>query len=260
MNKFSHVKNFTGYMKKVYQEVNKRHTKQDILDIPAGNGLLSEKLSKDGHNVTCADINSEKADYVYADMESALPFENDIFDTIMCLEGIEHIIDPSNLVSELCRICRINGRVIISLPNIHNLYSRIQFLFTGTFFQFEPYANQYIADEKIDRGHISSLSIVQIKYLFSCNGAKLTDISGDKFKRKILIPLLSPILLLGVLWTQTSKFRNRWNGTKAPTSPNWLFHHNLMFSRSLILVFEKKTHISQDETHTSGDTFHKQAI
>lgn len=241
MKKFSHVKNFTGYMTKVYHEINKSPVKQDILDIPAGNGLLSEKLSKDGHNVVCADINSERTDYVYADMESTLPFEDQSFDTIMCLEGIEHVIEPSRLVSELCRISRSDSRIIVSLPNIHNLYSRLQFLLTGTFFQFEPYANQYILNEKIDRGHISSLSVVQLKYLFACNGAKLKAISGDKFKRKILLPVLSPLLLLGMLWTRTPKFRKRWNGTKAKTSPNWLFHPNLVLSRSLILVFEKKS-------------------
>ncbi|SCX77655.1 class I SAM-dependent methyltransferase [Desulfoluna spongiiphila] len=241
MKKFSHVKNFTGYMAKVYNEVIKRSEKQDILDIPAGNGLLSQKLSEAGHDVTCADINSEKPDYVYADMESSLPFEDERFDTIMCLEGLEHVIEPNRLVAELCRICRPNGRVIVSLPNIHNLYSRFQFLFTGTFFQFEPYANQPVGpDEKIDRGHISSLSIVQLKYLFSCYDAKLTGINGDKFKRKILIPLLSPVLLLGYLWVQMPKFQHKWSGGKASKSPNWLFQHNLLFSRSLILVFEKK--------------------
>ena len=226
-------------MQKVYSEVNNHAAKQDILDIPAGNGLLSEKLSHDGHRVTCADINSEKSDYVYADMETVLPFPDAHFDTILCLEGIEHVINPNQLISELCRACRPSGRVIISLPNIHNLYSRLQFLFTGTFFQFEPYANQYIADEKIDRGHISSLSIVQLKYLFACNDAKLVTINGDKFKRKVLIPLFFPFLLLGALWAQTSKFRCKWDGTKASGAPNWLFHYNLMFSRSLILIFKK---------------------
>jgi len=241
MKKFSHVKNFTGYMAKVYHEVVKRPEKQDVLDIPAGNGLLSQKLAEAGHNVVCADINAEKPDYVYADMEASLPFEDERFDTILCLEGVEHVIEPNRLIAELCRICRSNGRVIISLPNIHNLYSRFQFLFTGTFFQFEPYANQpALEHEKIDRGHISSLSIVQLKYLFACHGAELIGIDGDKFKRKILIPLLSPILLLGFAWLQMPKFRNRWSGGKASKSPNWMFQHNLLFSRSLILVFEKK--------------------
>jgi 2-polyprenyl-3-methyl-5-hydroxy-6-metoxy-1,4-benzoquinol methylase len=62
--KFSHVPNFTGYMTIVADLVMKLPgSGLKVLDMPAGNGLLSDYLRNNGHNVTSADINSERSDY-----------------------------------------------------------------------------------------------------------------------------------------------------------------------------------------------------
>ena len=241
MKKFSHVDNFTGYMRHVFTIANSGPPAQTMLDIPAGNGRLSEKLKQHGHHVTSADINAEKETYVYADMEKPLPFEENRFDTVICLEGIEHILSPALLIQEFCRICKPDGRVIVSTPNIHNMFSRFQFLCTGTFFQFEPYANQMPLDgEKIDRGHISPVSLNQFKYLFACEGAKLEAIGGDKYKRKAMLPLLLPFIAMGWLWTRGKRLRTRWNNKVEPCVPRSLFSPPFLFSRSLILVFKKE--------------------
>ena len=122
--KFSHVPNFTGYMKIALTLINRTSKHQKILDIPAGNGLLAEELREHGHKVVCADINKEKENFVFANMSETLPFSDNEFDTVICLEGIEHLINPTKLIKELCRVCKKDGRIIISTPNIQNLYSR----------------------------------------------------------------------------------------------------------------------------------------
>ena len=239
--KFSHVPNFTDYMKIVFNIVNSNLNPQRILDIPAGNGLLAMKLKESAHEVVCADINDERKEYVYVDMSEALPFHDDEFDTVICMEGVEHVIEPAYLISELCRICKSNGRIIISLPNIQNLYSRFQFMCTGTFYQFPPSLPEHVGkSEKIDLGHISSLSYVQLRYLFKHYGAKVSDISGDKYKRKFLLPFLSPFLLIGYIWLKMFNKRNlAGSPIKLPFGNESLFRFPLLFSRSLILVFEK---------------------
>lgn len=79
--KYSHVPNFTEYMKKVFKLVNNNTECQKILDIPAGNDLLAMKLRESGHDVICANINNEKEDYVFADMSEPLPFNDEEFDS-----------------------------------------------------------------------------------------------------------------------------------------------------------------------------------
>jgi len=239
---FSHVANFTGYMETVFQIAANGRAGQKILDVPAGNGLIAERLKQRGHQVVCADINRARPDYVYADLNQSLPFANAEFDLCLCLEGIEHVLDSAALAQELCRITRPGGRIIISLPNIQNVFSRFQFLCTGYFYQFAPWTSRQLGPgELIDRGHISPLSYLQLRYLFHNCGARLKQIAGDRWKKKGLIPFLLPFLGFGWVWSRFGLMRHK----EAPQAEckemlKDLFSPTALFSRSLILVFEKK--------------------
>jgi len=238
---FSHVPNFTDYMGIVLQIIQGEKNPQRILDIPAGNGLLAARLRECGHRAVCADINREKPDYVYADLNERLPFADAEFDTCICMEGIEHVIDPAALISELCRITRAGGRVILSLPNIQNAFSRLNFLCAGYFYQFSPGMSRHLkAGEEIDRGHISPLSYLQLRYLFQHYGGRLRRLDGDRWKKKWLIPFLLPFIALGWVWARRELARQ-------PDAPKEdcrqmlgdLFSAPALFSRSLVLTFEK---------------------
>jgi len=238
---FSHVENFTGYMSRVYEIVLTGASQQKVLDIPAGNGLLAQKLEEQGHILTRADINEEEDDFVFADMSEPLPFADSEFDTVICLEGLEHLINPALLIEEFCRTVKPGGRIIISLPNIQNMYSRFHFMCTGTFFQFPPLLPSDAAKtEKVDLGHVASLSYVQLRYLFKRFGADLIDISGDKYKKKILLPFLIPFLLIGYFWIGKKNQQLPLKGATYDSDKKNLMQRNLLYSRSLILVFEKE--------------------
>lgn len=242
---YSHVSNFTDYMKIVVEYL-KNKPPQKILDIPAGNGIMAEFLRKSGHAVTCADINEEKKDYVFADMKEKLPFDDEIFDVVICLEGIEHLLEPSEFIAELCRVCKNKGEIIISLPNIQNMYSRFMFLCTGTFYQFLPLlpfpeTRNVKKDNKSDLGHISSLSYIQLKYLFAYHGAKLLILSGDRYKRILLLPFFLPFVLMGYLFFCFKQMEKDFilKSSYFDKDKKHLFSLPLLFSRSLILFFEK---------------------
>jgi ubiquinone/menaquinone biosynthesis C-methylase UbiE len=111
---FSHVPNFTDYMVLVEGLVLAGQPHQRILDIPAGQGLLAARLREHGHEVVCGDINRAQPDYVYADLNERLPFPDGDFDTCLCTEGVEHVIDSAALIQELCRVTRCGGRLIVS--------------------------------------------------------------------------------------------------------------------------------------------------
>lgn len=237
---FSHVPNFTGYMKKIAVWFADKPPMR-ILDMPAGAGKMREALSPLGHEVVCGDINMESGDYVYVDMSKPLPFEDESFDAVICLEGLEHMIEPAGLISEIARVTRKGGRIIVSTPNISNMYSRLQFLLTGTFYQFNPAPIPVVRPgEMKDRGHISPMPYFRIRYLFEHYGAHVTAVDGDKFKKKILAPLFLPVILLGMLvsrvlmreGTQETRGRNR-----------EIFSHMLsapaLMSRSLIVYLQK---------------------
>ena len=135
---FSHARNFTGYMETVVEMFREGPRGLRLLDLPAGSGRVADALRGLGHEVVCGDINAVRPDYLHIDMNDRLPFEDARFDGVICLEGIEHTLDPVGLIGELTRICRKGGKIIVSTPNVTNAYSRLQFLFTGTFYQFNP--------------------------------------------------------------------------------------------------------------------------
>lgn len=238
---FTHVANFTGYMGIVFDLVQSANEPQRILDVPAGSGLLAGRLRAAGHDAVCADINQEQPDYVYADLNAPLPFANESFDTCLCLEGIEHVIAPPALVAELCRLTRPGGRIILSTPNVQNVYSRFKFLCTGFFFQFAPdQARLLQPGERKDRGHVSPLTYSQLRYLFAAHGARLVALRGDRWKKKWLLPWLLPFVGLGWVW-------GRWELARCHPPPTKdhrqmlrdVFSAPALFSRSLICVFRK---------------------
>ena len=52
----------------------------------------------------------------------SLSFESNYFDTIISCETIEHIPDPAQGLSELYRVLKPGGRLILTCPNYFNLF------------------------------------------------------------------------------------------------------------------------------------------
>lgn len=238
MKDFTHVDNFTGYMRVVADFVTQNgKAGQSVLDVPAGNGLLGDELKAKGFAVTCADINSERLEYVYANMEKPLPFADGQFDFAICMEGIEHVINPHQLASELTRIIKPGGHIVISMPNVQCLYSRLKFLFTGIFYQFEPEFTRHPGGALVDRGHISALSYIQLNYLFREANAKPVYISGDKIKKKILFPLYAILWIINIIYFSIKEKR----ATQPELNEQYALMKNthLQLSRSMVAVWQK---------------------
>ena len=235
MQDFTHVSNFPDYMKKVARFItNQGKRGNKVLDLPAGNGLFADRLKTQGFDVTCGDINSERSEYVHTNMEALLPFEDCTFDFVTCMEGVEHVINPSQLISELARITKHDGHVVITMPNVQNIYSRLKFLFTGVFYQFEPEFLRHPNGRLIDRGHISSLTYTQLNYIFVEAGLTPVLIDGDKFKKKILMPLY---LVLGFINLFIYQLKKRTNPELMPY--HLMMSSKFLLSRSLIAVWKK---------------------
>ena len=240
---FSHVGNFTGYMQVVARHFASRGGRLRILDLPAGNGLLSAALREMGHEVTSGDINRERPDYRYVDMAAPLPFAAGEFDAVICLEGLEHLVNPVQLIGEFARVTRAGGEIVVTTPNVMSLYSRLHQLLTGVPYQFNPAVVPEIAPgTAADRGHIFPLSYVQLRYLFEQHGVRVRRLLGDRYKKKVLMPLY--LALLPLAWTATRALFARGGdaryGARNGEVLGHLFSASLLFSRSLVLVLEKR--------------------
>lgn len=245
----SHTLEFTGYMRQVadfFAREAKAGRKLRVLDIPAGAGQFTDELRRQGHEAVPSDVNEEREEFVPIDMNGDFPFEDQSFDAAVCLEGIEHMIDPGHLMRELLRIVRTGGVVILSTPNVLTFYSRLQFLLTGTFYQFHPAQLREIGrDELADRFHIAAMDYHRLRYLAGYYGAEVEGVMGDRWKRKGLLPLYILFWLIGWPWGRRLFFGKAARKEHAQRNRSIYSDINspaVLFGRSLVVVLRKREH------------------
>ena len=203
---FSHVAGSTEYMRIVVGLIDALGDGLEVLDIPAGDGFVVDELRRRGHTVVGADINKEHPDFTYANMEQELPFADAQFDVVSCLEGIEHVLDENRLLAELVRVVRPGGAVVLSTPNVMNLYSRWHTFWHGYPYQFPPGSARHLPDRQIDRqidrGHVNPLSYLRLRYLLEAHGTRIVALDGDRTKKRVLLPIMLPVAWVGRLLTR----------------------------------------------------------
>ena len=63
----------------------------------------------------------ENENFNVANMNHELPYEDNFFSAVVCIDGIEHLERPFDFIRECYRVTKPGGRVIISTPNINDL-------------------------------------------------------------------------------------------------------------------------------------------
>ncbi|MEK7066667.1 MAG: class I SAM-dependent methyltransferase, partial [Patescibacteria group bacterium] len=114
-----------------------------VLDYGCGDGVYESLLSKKtsiSSKFYAVDISGEqlkKAKDLF--FETSLISEDNpktkypdgYFDLIICSEVLEHVFSPENIISELHRVLKIGGILILTVPNYGSLQIRLSSLFTG---------------------------------------------------------------------------------------------------------------------------------
>jgi SAM-dependent methyltransferase len=102
-----------------------------VLDAGCGEGVLVDEYA--GRlRISGIDAHYTSARVTTASL-LALPFPDASFDRALCLDVLEHLAyaDQPRALAELHRVLVPNGELLVSIPNLAHLQSRIQFLLRG---------------------------------------------------------------------------------------------------------------------------------
>lgn len=92
----------------------------EMLDVGDTDGLMLKHLGKSGlgFNLSAVAVENIRSNGVEATLGDGerMPFEDGSFDVVLCFETLEHVPNPEQLLEELARVTRREGRVFISIP------------------------------------------------------------------------------------------------------------------------------------------------
>lgn len=109
---------------------NKKKEQLSILNIGAATGKTSEMLSSFGrvtsleYDKDCCDFTNQKLDLnIINGSVLELPFANEEFDLVCAFDVIEHVEDDLLSASEMKRVCKEDGIIVVSVPAFMMLWS-----------------------------------------------------------------------------------------------------------------------------------------
>ena len=171
-----------------------------ILDIGCGTGSIAKRLVAEGNIVDGISISSNELKqakeflrnaYLF-NLETGLPpeIEKDTYDYIICSHILEHIAYPEKLLSDIKKVLKKNGFLIVALPNLFHYKTRIQLL-KGNF----PYSDAGILDYTHVRWYSYKSAIETLSKNFVIEIATVTgEMPFNRIFKRILPKKLSQFL------------------------------------------------------------------
>lgn len=93
-----------------------------ILDVGCGSQPFRTLLHVEKTKYTGLDFIDAKSKFGYQNSDTVyyngevFPFEDSVFDNVLCTETLEHIASPSWFISEISRVLKPNGTLIMTIP------------------------------------------------------------------------------------------------------------------------------------------------
>ncbi|HEV2799790.1 MAG TPA: methyltransferase domain-containing protein [Pyrinomonadaceae bacterium] len=194
-----------------------------LLDVPAGEGALAARLVHAGFEVRCCDLYPQifrlpGVEIKGGDLSATLPYADESFDFITCVEGLEHIENPQQAVREFARLLRAGGQLVVTVPNILNIEERLKWLVHGYTSHFKPISREALARVRAQLGsmeemalHINPISYAELRYTLEKYNFEIVKLYRDKPKAHLWLywPLVALIRLVARL-APADKRRERW--------------------------------------------------
>ena len=125
-----------------------------------------------------------------ADLNQTLPYGNEEFDAVTAVAVIEHIFDPYFTITEIHRVLRRGGQLIMEVPNLAWLPRRLDVLFGRV-----PITGD---EEGWDGGHLHYFTFQAVRDLLSSHGLRVDSMGSTGIFPSVRN--VWPTLLGGTSW------------------------------------------------------------
>jgi len=174
-----------------------------ILEVSCGAGKELLRLQEAGYEVTGTNYTKYDGESSLieirhgVDLLQGLPFEDGSLDTVILLDVIEHLANHERAISELTRVCKPGGHVIIMTPNIMKLTSRVDFLLTGFFKLKRAFIGFDVPLESAFTFHNYPVHLPVFLYQLHARGLSLAEFTASVYKKKsfVFYILLWPVIM-----------------------------------------------------------------
>ena len=145
---------------------------------PAGKVDHREAVSLEGERFTC------EVDLFDAERDR-FPYDDGSFDTVLCGELVEHLTaDPMHMMTEIHRILKPGGHLVLTTPNIGSLRA-IAAILSGYHPGFFPaYIKPAEEGAETDARHNREYTAREVYLLFHDAGFDVTRLETGEFKRE----------------------------------------------------------------------------
>jgi len=125
--------------------------------------------------------------HVFGDA-AQLPFDDDCFDVVTCLEVLEHVANPEQVLTEIARVLKAGGRAWVSMPFLYPLHDAP--------FDFQRYT-EYGLRRDMQRAGLTVVSLrksghaIRTAGLLACLAIAGGAYARSDWKRWIFLPFAS---------------------------------------------------------------------
>jgi len=155
-----------------------------VLDVGCFTGVIGKEIESLGNDVYGIEIslpaiskaNSKGIKTIRSDMDNKLPVKSNTFDGVFAGEVIEHLFDVDTFLSEIHRVLRKNGYIVLTTPNLLSFWNRIRAIAGMPFIDFNK-----------DKQHIRFFTKSTLKDLLKKHGFETEKILDTQ----LVLPIFS---------------------------------------------------------------------
>jgi SAM-dependent methyltransferase len=161
-----------------------------LLDIGCGSGFITAALTTAAEQVVAVDLFAEALSATrstcggrslcvqVAQPAAGYPFKDDTFDVVTAFEVIEHCRDPRRLLTEITRVLKPGGQLVLTTPNYKNFQRRLGVRAFRGLPRFPPFPIHW-AGSREDGTHFKEFEPSELGGLLEACGFAIDVLRGD---------------------------------------------------------------------------------